>query len=177
MSFFLNGLVAVFSLVMSSVLIKIAHSKGYGFIYFVVLVVSFIFTVATAFYKFSGYDINGSVDIYTAAIEQEAQTSINDCGQLQGNDYGRFEKMKESLRNNCGVQDLNDISHLSVGVVSAVYSTIYNEFSLASVFIEAPKRKNQCLSSIDQFLKMCPERKIFFSQKNLQMLRDFERKQ
>ncbi|ELE9460862.1 hypothetical protein RBV54_004579 [Salmonella enterica] len=168
---------AVFSLVMSSVLIKITHSKGYGFIYFVVLVVSFVFTVVTAFYKFSDYDINGSVDIYTAAIEQGTQTSINDCRQLQGNDYGRFEKMKESLRNNCGVQDLNDISHLSVGVVSAVYSTIYNEFSLASVFIEAPKRNNQCLSSIDQFLMMCPERKIFFSQKNLQMLRDFERKQ
>ncbi|HCD0608044.1 TPA: hypothetical protein M8T80_003736 [Salmonella enterica subsp. enterica serovar Infantis] len=168
---------AVFTMVVSFFLIKMACNNNYGVMNFVVLVVSIVFTVVTAFYKLSGYDVNGSTDIYTTAFELGAQTSINDCSQLKGNDNGRFEKMKDSLRNNCGLQVLNDISHLSVGAVSAVYSTVYNEFSLASVFIEAPKRKNRCLSSIDEFLKKCPEQKIHFSQKNLQMLRDFERKQ
>lgn len=175
--FFVNGAMAVFTMVVSFFLIKMACNNNYGVMNFVVLVVSIVFTVVTAFYKLSGYDVNGSTDIYTTAFELGAQTSINDCSQLKGNDNGRFEKMKDSLRNNCGLQVLNDISHLSVGAVSAVYSTVYNEFSLASVFIEAPKRKNRCLSSIDEFLKKCPEQKIHFSQKNLQMLRDFERKQ
>ncbi|EDY1997983.1 hypothetical protein GTD56_004518 [Salmonella enterica subsp. diarizonae] len=168
---------AVFSMVMSFALIKMAYNHNYGFINSVVLVFSFFFTVVTAFYKFSGYDVNGSVDVYTTAIKQGAQTNINDCDQLQGNDYGRFEKVKESLRNNCGGQDLNDIHHITTGMISTMYSALYNEFSLASVFIDAPTRKNKCLGLIDEFLTMCPERKIYFSQENLQMLRDFERKQ
>lgn len=167
----------MFSMVMSISLIKMSYNHNYGFINSVVLIVSFIFTGATAFYKFSGYDVNGSTDIYTTAIEQGAQMSINDCSQLQGNDYGRFEKVKESMRNNCALQDLNDIHHITTGMISTIYSALYNEFSLASVFIEVPARKNKCLGLIDEFLKMCPEQKIHFSQKNLQMLRDFERKQ
>lgn len=168
---------AVLSMVISFSLIKMTYNYNYGLINFVVLVIPFVFTGATAFYKFSGYDVNGSVDIYTTAVGQGGQTSINDCDQLHGNDYGRFEKVKESMRDNCGLQDLNDIHHITTGMISTMYSALYNEFSLASVFIEAPKRKNQCLSSIDEFLKMCPEQKIHFSQEDLQMLRDFERKQ
>lgn len=76
-----------------------------------------------------------------------------------------------------GGQDLNDIHHITTGMMSTMYSALYNEFSLASVFIDAPARKNKCLGLIDEFLTMCPERKIYFSQENLQMLRDFERKQ
>lgn len=175
--FFVNGAMAVLSMVISFSLIKMTYNHNYGLINFVVLVVSFIFTGATAFYKFSGYDVNGSVDIYTTAIDQGAQTSIDDCSQLQGNDYGRFEKVKESMRNNCALQDLNDIHHITTGMMSTMYSALYNEFSLASVFIETPIRKNRCLSSIDEFLKMCPEQKIHFSQEKLQMLHDFESKQ
>lgn len=175
--FFVNGVMAVFSMVLSFSLIKVTYNHNYGFINFVVLVVSFVFTGVTAFYKFSGYDVNGSVDIYSTAIEQGGLTSINDCDQLQGNDYARFEKIKENMRGNCALQDLNDIHHITTGMISTMYSSLYNEFSLAAVFIEAPKRKNECLNSIDQFLMMCPEQKIYFSQKNLQMLRDFERKQ
>ncbi|HFZ7861189.1 TPA: hypothetical protein ACIO54_004845 [Salmonella enterica subsp. enterica serovar Potsdam] len=175
--FFVNGAIAVFSMVISFSLIKMTYNHNYGLINFVVLVVSFVFTGVTAFYKFSGYDVNGSVDIYTTAIEHGVQMSVNDCSQLQGNDYGRLEKVKESMRYNCGRQNLNDIHHIATGMISTIYSSLYNEFSLASVFIEAPKRKNRCLGSIDEFLKMCPEQKIHFSQKNLQMLRDFERKQ
>lgn len=168
---------AVLSMVMSFALIKMAYNHNYGLINSVVLIFSFVFTVVTAFYKFSGYDVDGSVDVYTTAIKQGVQTNINDCDQLQGNDYGRFEKVKESLRNNCGGQDLNDIHHITTGMMSTMYSALYNEFSLASVFIDAPARKNKCLGLIDEFLTMCPERKIYFSQENLQMLRDFERKQ
>ncbi|EAB2724691.1 hypothetical protein XF10_16240 [Salmonella enterica] len=175
--FFANGVMAVFSMLMSFALIKNAYKYDYGFINSVVLVVSFMFTITTAVYKCSGYDVYGTTDIYTTAVVQGAQASIKDCNQLRGNDNAHFEKVKDSLRNRCGVQNLNDASHLSIGLVSAMYSAFYNEFSLASVFIEAPKRKNQCLNSIDEFLKMCPEQKIHFSQENLQMLRDFERKQ
>ncbi|EGB4208917.1 hypothetical protein H7M29_004772 [Salmonella enterica] len=175
--FFVNGGAAVFSMVMSISLIKMAYNHNYGFTNSVVLVVSFVFTGVTAFYKFSDYDVNGSTDIYTTAIKQGDQTNINDCSQLQGNDYGRFEKVKESMKNNCALQDLNDIHHIATGMISTMYSALYNEFSLASVFIEEPKRKNRCLSSIDAFLKVCPEQKIHFNQKNLQMLRDFELKQ
>ncbi|EAA8755151.1 hypothetical protein DK104_22895 [Salmonella enterica subsp. enterica serovar Lexington] len=174
--FFVNGVMAVLSMVMSIALIKLAIRHDYGFINAVVMVVSFVFTIATGIYKCSGYDVYGSTDIYTTAVVQGG-ASIKDCGQLQGNDNARFEKVKDSLRIKCGVQHLNDASHLSTGFVSAMYSAFYNEFSLASVIIEAPKRKNRCLSSIDEFLKLCPEQKIHFSQKNLQMLRDFERKQ
>ncbi|EBJ0967305.1 hypothetical protein DON81_23295 [Salmonella enterica] len=72
---------------------------------------------------------------------------------------------------------MNDISYFTYGIINVMYSVLYSEFSLASASIPVPKRKNQCLSSIDEFLKLCPEQKIHFSQKNLQMLRDFERKQ
>lgn len=167
----------MFSLVMSLCLIKMTHNKDNDLIYFIVMFIAFVFTVATVIYKVSDYDVNGSVDVYMTAIEQETQTRINDCNQLQAKDYERFEEVKEGVRNNCGVQNLNDISHLTIGIIGGAYSILYNEFSLASVFIEAPKRKNKCLSSIDQFLMMCPERKSYFSQKNLQMLRDFESKQ
>ncbi|EDX0133513.1 hypothetical protein ACE4FG_004365 [Salmonella enterica] len=68
--FFVNGGAAVFSMVMSIYLIKMAYNHNYGFINSVVLVVSFVFTGVTAFYKFSDYDVNGSTDIYTTAIEQ-----------------------------------------------------------------------------------------------------------
>ncbi|EEK7629566.1 hypothetical protein UL18_13395 [Salmonella enterica subsp. enterica serovar Newport] len=102
---------------------------------------------------------------------------MNDCGQLQAKDYGRFVKIREDLMNSCGSQPLNDVSYLSTSFIGAMYSVLYNEFSLASVLIEMPARENKCLGLIDEFLKMCPEQKIHFSQKNLQMLRDFERKQ
>lgn len=123
------------------------------------------------------FDINGSVNIQMAALYLMQQTNINDCGQLVASDYGHFITIKEDVINYCGNQHMNDISYFTYGIINVMYSVLYSEFSLASASIPVPKRKNQCLSSIDEFLKLCPEQKIHFSQKTLQMLRDFERKQ
>lgn len=127
--------------------------------------------------KVKSFDINASADVHVEAIFLMPQTDINDCGQLVGGDYGRFEKIKGEVTSYCGTQSIKDISYLTSNIINAMYSVLYNEFSLASAFIPVPKRKNECLNSIDQFLMMCPEQKIHFSQKNLQMLRDFESKQ
>ncbi|EDT0782398.1 hypothetical protein GUP44_003876 [Salmonella enterica] len=168
---------AVFSLAMSTALLKMAYSKEYGFIYFGVMVVSFVFTVVTLIYKVSEYDINSSANVQVTALYQVSQTNINDCSQLASNEYGHFLKMKENVINYCGTQQINDFSYFTSNAINAMYSVLYNEFSLASIFIATPERKDHCLVAVDLFLAMCPDKKIYFSQKNLQMLRDFERKQ
>ncbi|HFW0091919.1 TPA: hypothetical protein ACIUC2_002689 [Salmonella enterica subsp. enterica serovar Saintpaul] len=57
---------------MSIALIKLAIRHDYGFINAVVMVISFVFTIATGIYKCSGYDVYGSTDIYTTAVVQGA---------------------------------------------------------------------------------------------------------
>lgn len=158
-------------------LFKININSDAVILYLSIVILSAVLTFLPLIYKLKDFNINASANVQVTALYQVQQMNINDCSQLQANDYGRFKKMKENLMNNCGGQDLNDISYITTGIISTMYSAFYTEFSLASAFISAPKRKNLCLSAIDAFLTMCPERKIYFSQENLQMLRDFERKQ
>lgn len=148
-----------------------------GVLYLPIVLLSGALTVIPFISKMKNFDINASADVQVEAILLMPKADINDCSQLVGGDYGRFKMIKDEVTNYCGAQSIKDISYLTSNVINVMYSVLYNEFSLASAFIPVPKRKNECLNSIDQFLMMCPEQKIYFSQKNLQMLRDFERKQ
>ncbi|EHF1242339.1 hypothetical protein J0X57_004134 [Salmonella enterica] len=175
--FFINGFLALIGGGVSLIIFVRDVNLRTSVLFIPVMVLSAALTLLPLFYKIKYFNINGSVEVYVTALEQSVQANMNDCGQLQAKDYGRFVKIREDLMNSCGSQPLNDVSYLSTSFIGAMYSVLYNEFSLASVLIEIPARENKCLGLIDEFLKICPEQKIHFSQKNLQMLRDFERKQ
>lgn len=175
--FYINGYISLVGFVLSIFLFKKNFCSNGGVLYLPIVILSGALTVIPFISKVKSFDINASADVQVEAIFLMPQTDINDCGQLVGGDYGRFEKIKGEVTSYCGTQSIKDISYLTSNVINAMYSVLYNEFSLASAFIPVPKRKNECLNSIDQFLIMCPEQKIHFSQKNLQMLRDFESKQ
>ncbi|EJT9668210.1 hypothetical protein N4C55_004291 [Salmonella enterica] len=175
--FYINGFIALIGFFVSLFLFKRNFSSGACFLYLPIVILSAALTIIPFTYKVKDFDINGSVNIQMAALYLMQQTNINDCSQLVASDYGHFITIKEDVINYCGNQHMNDISYFTHSIINVMYSVLYNEFSLASASIPVPKRKNRCLSSIDEFLKVCPEQKIHFSQKNLQMLRDFERKQ
>ncbi len=177
--FFYNGVLAFIGAIASIFYFCLtlrAHSR-FSYLTFPVLVLSVLLTIIPFGYKLKGFSFISSVDIYSTAVDDSAQTMFRNCAPLRSTDYDRFDKMQNDTINYCGVQRLSDISYISTGFMGAINSTLYTEFSLASALIVTPERNNKCLMLIDQFLKMCPERKQHYSSENLQMLRDFERKQ
>lgn len=175
--FYINGYIALIGFFISGFLFKRNINSDLFFLYLPVFLLSAVLTLLPLIYRLTDFNINDSVNIQLAALYQVSQTNINDCSQLVDNDYGRFIKMKESVISYCGIQYVNDVSYFTSGVINAMYSVLYNEFSLASAFIATSERKNQCQESVDQFLTMCPERRVYFDQRSLHALHDFERKQ
>ncbi|EEK7813329.1 hypothetical protein G3151_004455 [Salmonella enterica subsp. enterica serovar Montevideo] len=177
--FFYNGVLAFIGAIASFFYfcLTLCAKSRFSYLTFPVLVLSALLTIIPFGYKLKWFGLISSVDIYSTAVDDSAQTMFRSCEPLRSTDYDRFDKTQKDTINYCGVQRLSDISYISTGFLGAISSTLYTEFSLASALIVTPARNNKCLMLIDQFLKMCPERKRYYSSENLQMLRDFERKQ
>ncbi|ECL5067789.1 hypothetical protein FTQ05_21065 [Salmonella enterica] len=174
---FVNGYVALICFALSLFMISHFFSSEFILLYIVTVFLSFVFSFGPLLYKIHGYNPGDSMDVYMKGIDQSILGSINDCDGLQEKDYGRFFKVKDEILLYCMAQPVNDTYYFYVSVLIPVYSFFYTEFSLASAFIPAPKRKNKCLEAIEQLLKICPEQKFYFNQEALQALRDFESKQ
>lgn len=174
---FVNGYIALVCFALSWFMVRRFFSPEFIFVYIFAIFLSFIFSFGPFLCKIHGYNPGNSVDVYMKGIDQSILGSINDCAGLQEKDFGHFFKVKEDILSYCMVQPVNDTYYFYVGVLTSVYSFFYTEFSLASVFVPAPKRKNKCLETIEQLLEICPEQKFYFNQKALKALRDFENKQ
>ncbi|EKC3540638.1 hypothetical protein OD632_004797 [Salmonella enterica] len=174
--FYINGYISLVCFLVSCILFN-KCINFIGGIYSLILVLSGVLAFSPLLFKFNGFTDRGSESVYTTAIYQILQTNINDCDRLTGDEYGKFIIMKRNIVSYCGIQPEIDTSYFYSGLFMAAYSVLYNEFSLVSAFIPVPRRNNQCLGAVDQFLTMCPERRVYLDQRSLHALHDFERKQ